>query len=236
MNDFKSKYRVEINPQEAVENSKDKEFKDMLGFYLGSVLHEDWKKDDEAAYLVASDEKKAKNWELGEDGTLRKFKSVDGNVDGKKFEDRTFEFKDNDPAYRKDERKIDIRALTFDRLPLVWQKENADAGRAAMELVYDKVKSGETIDIEAIAAEVHKAWLSRPNNSWAIEYQSEESKPYEELSEEVKAKDRRHVELALEILDKVKDGTITYDGLKEQVGTSMNKFNSQMKEIEETTK
>jgi len=236
MNDFKEGIKVETNPNEAVQKQKEEHFRELLGFYLGSILHEDWKKDDEAAYLAASDEKKVKNWEMGEDGVLRKFKSVHGKVDGKDFEDKDFVFESGNPAYRADDRKVDIRALTFDKLPLVWQKENADAGKAAIDLVYEKVLNEEEIDIEELSAKVHEAWLSRPNNSWAIEYQSEESKPYPELSEPVKAKDRRHIELALELLGRVKEGSITYEELKENISPAMSKFNSQMRQIEEGQK
>lgn len=225
--------KVEINEEGASQKLIEENNKKLLGFYLGSVLHEDWKKDDESAYLSASDEKKQKNWRVDENGTLRKFKSVDGNVDGKEFTDTTYQFKENDPAYRKEERKVDIRALSFEELPLVWQKENADAGKAAIDLIYDSVTNGNEINIEEMAARVHEAWLSRPNNAWAIEYQSEESKPYSDLSEELKAKDRRHIELALEILEKVKNGELTYDELKQKIEPSMKEFYEKLDRIDE---
>lgn len=225
--------KVEINEEGASQKLIEENNKKSLGFYLGSVLHEDWKKDDENAYLSASDEKKQKNWSVDENGILRKFKSVDGNVDGKEFTDTTYQFKENDSAYRKEERKVDIRALSFEELPLVWQKENADAGKAAIDLIYDSVTNGNEINIEEMAARVHEAWLSRPNNAWAIEYQSEESKPYSELSEELKAKDRRHIELALEILGKVKNGELTYDELKQKIESSMKEFYEKLDRIDE---
>lgn len=225
--------KVEINEEGASQKLIEENNKKLLGFYLGSVLHEDWKKDDESAYLSASDEKKQKNWRVDENGILRKFKSVDGNVDGKEFTDTTYQFKENDPAYRKEERKVDIRALSFEELPLVWQKENADAGKAAIDLIYDSVTNGNEINIEEMAARVHEAWLSRPNNAWAIEYQSEESKPYSDLSEELKAKDRRHIELALEILEKVKNGELTYDELKQKIEPSMKEFYEKLDRIDE---
>ena len=173
---------------------------------------------------------------MGEDGILRKFKSVNGQVDGKDFTDTTFIFEDGNPAYRPDERKVDIRALTFDKLPLVWQKENADAGKVAIDLSFEKVLSGEKIDIEELSARVHEAWLSRPNNSWAIEYQTEESKPYAELKDPVKAKDRRQIELAIELLERVKSGDITYEQLESMIGPAMSKFDSQIRDIEEQQK
>jgi len=236
MSDFRDSIKAEVDYSDVLENQKKEHFRELLGFYLGSILHEDWKRDDEIAYLAASDEKRLKNWEVGEDGILRKFKSVNGNVDGKAYVDRSFIFESDNPAYRATEGKVDIRALTFEKLPLVWQKENADAGKVAIDLTFEKVLNGEEFDLEELSAKVHEAWLSRPNNSWAIEYQSEESKPYAELSEPLKAKDRRHIELALELLEKVKNGSITYEELKEKVTTAMNKFNSQMKQIEEEQK
>jgi hypothetical protein len=122
--------------------------------------------------------------------------------------------------------------LTFDRLPLVWQKENADAGKVAIELLYEKVLNGESFDGEELASKVHDAWLSRPNNSWAIEYQTEESKPYEKLPEHIKAKDRRHIVLANEVLRRVKEGSITYENLKNEIGSAMTKFNTQITQIQ----
>ena len=56
------------------------------------------------------------------------------------------------------------------------------------------------------------------------------------IDESVKAKDRRHIELAMEILGRVKSGEITYEGLKSKISPAMGKFNSQMREIEEEQK
>ena len=231
--------KVEIDVGEVRAEQERRQFKKLLGFYLGSMLHEDWKIDDEVAYLKAKasdDPKKSKAWELSEDGTLRKFKSVDGKVDGVEYTDASYVFEEGNPAYRVNERQVDIRALTFDRLPLVWQKENADAGKTAIDLIFDRVLNGEKIDIEEMAAQVHEAWLSRPNNSWVKESQKEESKPYQELSEPVKAKDRKHIELALELLNRVKTGEITYEGLREKVNPSMQTFNNKLNAIQEQQK
>ena len=231
MSDFKDDLRASTDESLAVEETHKKRLRELLGFYLGSILHEDWKEDDRKAYEVASDEKKNGNWEVDENGVLRKFKFVNGQIDGKDFEDKGFEFVSGNPAYRADSRKVDIRALTFDKLPIVWQKENADAGRTAIDLLFEQRGDLESVDVEAMAAEVHKAWLERPNNKWAKDYQAEESKPYEDLSPALKQKDRRHVELAIELLRKLNKGEIDLSSLESLVGPSYNKFMKQLEQI-----
>ena len=52
--------KVEINEEGASKKIEEENFKKLLEFYLGSVLHEDWKKDDKSAYEAASEEKKQK--------------------------------------------------------------------------------------------------------------------------------------------------------------------------------
>ena len=78
-----------------------------------------------------------------------------------------------------------------------WQYENLEAARVAIELVYDKIISGESFtlnEIEQMAAVIHEEWLKR--NDWVFnpEYGNPElAVPYSHLSEVEKAKDRAQI-------------------------------------------
>ena len=90
--------------------------------------------------------------------------------------------------------EVDIANCTFSQLPSDWQYENLAAATVAVDEVYDDITSGRKITkekIEEMSSNVHEAWLER--NSWVFdpEYGNpDQAKPYEELSEEEKAKDR----------------------------------------------
>ena len=76
--------------------------------------------------------------------------------------------------------------VPFDQLHPDWQKENIDAGKAALEAVK---KYGS--DIERAAEHVHNEWMKRnPKN----DYNAHQHVPYSQLSEEEKNKDKEHVE------------------------------------------
>jgi len=66
--------------------------------------------------------------------------------------------------------------------------------------VFQAVEGGNLLDetfIEGASAEVHSKWLER-NGEWAPE---EQKKPYEELSEEEKDKDRAQIKKAIELYE-----------------------------------
>ena len=65
--------------------------------------------------------------------------------------------------------EVDIANCSFDQLPSNWQYENLEAARVAIELVYDKVLSGEQFtknEIEEMANVIHNEWLKR--NDWVF--------------------------------------------------------------------
>ena len=95
--------------------------------------------------------------------------------------------------------QVDIANTSFDQLPSDWQKENLIAGEVAVKLA---LEPGMTT--EEMASGVHDAWLER-NGEWAP---AEQKLPYEQLSEEEKAKDREQILMAFDLMDKVRNGEI----------------------------
>ena len=55
MSKFRDSIKVEINPNAAVENQKKEHFRELLGFYLGSILHEDWNSEVLAKVVHCTD-------------------------------------------------------------------------------------------------------------------------------------------------------------------------------------
>jgi hypothetical protein len=90
--------------------------------------------------------------------------------------------------------EINIAGLRNSQLPPQHAGENTAAARGAVEAVLANPKAG----MEAQAATVHEQWLQR-NGSWAP---PEQKKPYAQLSEPEKEKDRVVVRAAQEALAK----------------------------------
>ena len=73
----------------------------------------------------------------------------------RKLEDGTFEpriKKSKDEAWNASHGtdEVDIANCSFEQLPSNWQYENLEAARVAIELVYDKIMSGEQFTPEEI--------------------------------------------------------------------------------------
>ena len=98
-------------------------------------------------------------------------------------------------------KEVDIYYTPFKDLPLDRKKDNLDAAKVVIDLVYDKIMNGEEITpemIEEMSSVVHEAWMKR--NSWEKESRPHLFVPYSELSEEEKAKDRDQVLDAIKII------------------------------------
>lgn len=109
---------------------------------------------------------------------------------------------------------VDIANTGFDGLPENIKYENAEAAKVAVGLVYDDIKKGlmdsytnnkSEVDkiIEKKAAKVHNEWLKR--NAWVYDSENGDpdlAKPYNELSDKEKAKDRIQIFQAIELVDK----------------------------------
>lgn len=96
---------------------------------------------------------------------------------------------------------VDIANTKFEDLPSNWKRENLEAAKVAVELVYQKVIAWEDITpemVEELSSVVHEVWMKR--NSWKKENRPHLFVPYSELSEEEKAKDRDQILQAIEII------------------------------------
>ena len=94
--------------------------------------------------------------------------------------------------------EVDIANTSYTELPSEWQAENKVSAEIAMDGVLKAVKEGLSLDnafVEKIADALHVGWVQR-NGSWAAE---ELKKPYAELPESEKEKDRYFVRRAIEI-------------------------------------
>lgn len=115
---------------------------------------------------------------------------------------------------------VDIANLSFEELPSNWQYENLEAARVAIEQVWKNLMFMEKITdemVEKMASNVHDAWLSR--NDWVYDKEygnPDQAKPYEELSEEEKVKDREQIIQARQKVEAYQRGELDIDKLKEQ--------------------
>lgn len=119
------------------------------------------------------------------------------------YEPRMKKSKDDEWTEKHGTDDVDIANTKFEDLPSNWQYENLEAAKVAVDLVYEKVASGEEITpemIEEMSSVVHEKWLER--NDWAKD--GELGVSYDQLSEDEKAKDRAQVETAIRIISEEK--------------------------------
>ena len=93
--------------------------------------------------------------------------------------------------------EVDIANTPYEGLPSEWQGENKISAEVAVAEVEKAIEVGTPLDesfIEAASSVLHDKWLER-NGSWAP---PEQNKPYAELSEEEKEKDRVIIRKAVE--------------------------------------
>ena len=84
--------------------------------------------------------------------------------------------------------------VPFHKLHPFWQKENIGAGHAALAAVKKHPN-----DLEAAADHVHKEWMKRNPK---VDYNASQHKPYKDLPEDEKEKDRVHVRAMSSLLKK----------------------------------
>lgn len=98
------------------------------------------------------------------------------------------------------ERKVDMLNSKFEDLPNDRKKENLEAAKVAVDLVYEKILNREQISpemIEEMSEIVHNERLKRNWIAWSFENQRLD---YKDLSEEEKTKDRNQIIRAIEII------------------------------------
>lgn len=170
----------------------------------------------------------------------------------RKKEDGTYEprmKKSKDEKWNKEHGTddVDIANLTFEELPSNWQYENLEAARVAIAQVFDKVIGNVEISgemIEDMSSEVHEAWLKR--NDWVYDKEygnPDQAKPYVDLSEEEKAKDRVQIQEAIQKVQAYVRGEIDINKLNEQYGlvhtkkkTPLEEKEDELKELEEAAR
>ena len=97
--------------------------------------------------------------------------------------------------------EVDIANTPYEDLPSEWQGENKISAEAAVTEVEKAIEAGTPLDesfVEAASSTLHDKWLER-NGSLAP---PEQNKPYGELSEEEKEKDRVIIRKAIEVCSK----------------------------------
>lgn len=170
--------------QESLSEAK----KQQLIIELGGQLHDEWR-----------DPRKK------EDGTYEpRVKVLAKTEDGKeKWYDEA-----KVPANAQEIKRQDIANTSFESLDSHWQYENKAAADVAMGEVFKAAESSIPLDeafIENASEVIHKKWLER--NSWVFDpnYGNPDlAKPYAELSEEEKEKDRAQVKKGIEIFNSKK--------------------------------
>lgn len=94
--------------------------------------------------------------------------------------------------------EVDIANTRYEDLPSDWQAENKASAEVAVAEVEKAIATGVSLDdsfLELASSVLHNKWLER-NASWASE---EQKKPYMDLSEREKEKDRVIIRKAIEI-------------------------------------
>lgn len=150
---------------------------------LGNLLHDEWRaprKKEDGTY-----DPRIKVLIKMEDGKEKWFNEGDSNI----------------TTDSQEIKRQDIANTSFDELDSKWQEDNKLAAEVAMGEVFKAIESGRALDdqsfIESASAVVHEEWLKR--NGWqATEIQK---KPYEELPEEEKRKDRVQIIKAINIFN-----------------------------------
>lgn len=94
--------------------------------------------------------------------------------------------------------EVDIANTSYENLPSEWQEENKMSAEVAINEVEKAIENDVLLDdsfIEEASSMLHDKWLER-NGGWAP---SEQNKPYSELTEEEKEKDRVIIRKAIEV-------------------------------------
>ncbi len=119
------------------------------------------------------------------------------------FEPRMKKTKDQDWIDKNEIEDIDIANTSYNELPEDWKGENKVSAEVAMNQIYEAISQKKDIGdtfIKDAGSVIHDKWLER-NKDWAS---VEQNKPYSELSEEEKNKDRSIIKKAIEVYNGAK--------------------------------
>ncbi|TAN58365.1 hypothetical protein EPN15_01385 [Patescibacteria group bacterium] len=98
--------------------------------------------------------------------------------------------------------EVDIANTSYEDLPSDWQAENKASAEVAITEVEAAIRDGRELDnafIKEVSSTLHDKWLER-NGRWAP---PEQNKPYAELTDEEKEKDRVIIRKAIEAVKKL---------------------------------
>ncbi|HYD34755.1 MAG TPA: hypothetical protein VD999_01670 [Vitreimonas sp.] len=108
--------------------------------------------------------------------------------------------------------EVDIMNLKNEELSEDQQRENNLAAELAFNLVHTALEAGRKVDwqlVEELAEQIHIKWLER-NWNWIKDSQDPvhliQKKPYSEMDEQQRNKDREHIILALETYAEMSQG------------------------------
>ncbi len=166
-----------------VPNLKSPEERENMIIKLGSLLHDEWRAP--RATEDGNFEARIKVLVKTEQGKEEWFDEI------------------NVPEGSVEIKRQDIANTNFENLDNKWQYENKAAAEVAMGEVFKAIDNQQDFDesfIEEASSVVHDKWLER--NSWVFDEKYGNpnlAKPYLELSEEEKDKDRAQIKKAIEI-------------------------------------
>ena len=150
---------------------------------MAGFLHEDWR----APRRIEDTEKFEPRWKSPKDADFEK-KWLERLNRGEKREN---------VRIQDGKVEIDIANTPYSELTEAWRAENKASAEAAIGEVMRARQEGKELGqdfVEQASSVIHDKWLER-NGSWAP---PEQNKPYSELSEEEKEKDRLFVRMAIE--------------------------------------
>ena len=120
--------------------------------------------------------------------------------------------------------EVDIANCPFEQLPSDWQRENLEAAKVAIGLVYDKTMASEPItpeELEQMGSIIHEKWLERNDYVYGPIEQGgrpDLAVPYEKLDPTEKEKDKAHIGPAQAKVQAYIDGLIDIPSICEQYG------------------
>ncbi len=100
-------------------------------------------------------------------------------------------------------KRQDIANTDFENLDEKWAMDNRIAAENAMDILFEAIAQNRDFNdefIEEASDKIHQKWLDNPS-TWSP---PEQDKPYSELSEEEKDKDRAIIKKAIEIYNGAK--------------------------------
>jgi hypothetical protein len=179
------------------------EVKKILGYEVGSRLHEAWR-------ATRGEEKTARlgrepRWKKTKDAAfISKAQASDVvKVDGETVE-------------------VDIANMSFEELPSDWQKDNLEAGLTATRLVMNEIGKEGSIGVQQLLAltseqleklgdAIHEAWMQRTEKG---DWNAAQFVPYSELPREEQEKDLDHVRVVMQALREVIEGKLSLEDLR----------------------